>query len=90
MDLLGGSDGISIPHLNEIEVYSTDEILKVFEKGEEKRTFGSTGVNKESSRSHVVFKLEMKREGRTGIMHLVDLAGSEGVSKTGAIGQRKK
>jgi centromeric protein E len=60
--------------------------------------FAETKVNKNSSRSHTVFRIQVeiedintqtgRRSIRTSQINLVDLAGSEGASKTRAEGMR--
>lgn len=60
--------------------------MKIFEQGEKKRHFASTKWNHSSSRSHVVFSIEMEIKYKNNIyksyypkITLADLAGSEGL-----------
>lgn len=63
--------------------------------GEQMRKVASTHLNEQSSRSHSVFRINIKRTDKsysgdekitTSEINLVDLAGSEGASKTKAKG----
>jgi len=61
-------------------------------RGFRNRTVASTKMNSESSRSHCIFTMWVKKETSEGAteakVNLVDLAGSERVAKTGAEGIR--
>lgn len=82
---LSGSDSLKTP------VTSVDETRELIMRGSKNRTFGSTQMNSNSSRSHTIltFHIESKKNSdstspvRMGKLHLVDLAGSERVSKSG-------
>jgi len=60
------------------------------EIGNNNRTIAATNMNEESSRSHMIFMLNLSQNNlidmsaKTGKLFLVDLAGSEKISKTGA------
>jgi len=63
-----------------------DDMLFFLEEADKQRVTASTGLNKTSSRSHLLFTLEIIQkmpDGREkiGILNLVDLAGSEKVNK---------
>ena len=67
--------------------------MSFMSKGDEARSIASTKLNEHSSRSHTVFRINIKSEGQDGKikssqLNLVDLAGSEGASKTQAEGIR--
>jgi kinesin family protein 2/24 len=66
--------------LSEIQVSSVNDIMKVIGNGLDIRTSGITGANDDSSRSHAILQLELKRV-RTNNCHsrmsFIDLAGSE-------------
>ncbi|KAL7495026.1 hypothetical protein ACHAWT_006503 [Skeletonema menzelii] len=88
---------VNIPGLTEWKVGNINELLKVIEIAEEKRTTGSTAMNERSSRSHTIFRIryEVKNSRKkvittTSTLNLVDLAGSESVRLTGAKGVRQK
>ena len=78
------------------EVNSVEETMTVFNAGNKARHISSTGLNSESSRSHLVFavlienKDLMTHKTSLGKLSLVDLAGSESVGKTGATKERLK
>ena len=62
------------------------------DKGDECRNIAATKLNELSSRSHTVFRINIRSEDQGKIkisqLNLVDLAGSEGASKTQAEGIR--
>lgn len=66
--------------LTEMPVSSVDQIMKVIGEGLDVRTSGVTGANDDSSRSHAILQMELKRK-RTNVLHarmsFIDLAGSE-------------
>lgn len=75
---------------------SASELMSLFHTGNGSRAVGSTKMNAESSRSHLVFAIQVEVYNRTtkktsrGKLSLVDLAGSERVGKTGASAERLK
>jgi len=72
--------------------------LQVLVNGWQNRTVASTAMNRESSRSHAVFTVQVESKEtksglqniRQGALNLVDLAGSERQRDTHAAGQRLK
>ncbi|KAF8683722.1 hypothetical protein HU200_044654 [Digitaria exilis] len=77
--------------LEEIVVYSPSDIYKLLEHGSARRRTADTTLNKQSSRSHAVFSInihvketvgneELMKFGR---LNLVDLAGSENIARSG-------
>eukprot|EP00946_MAST-07B_sp_MAST-7B-sp1_P001059 g1059.t1 len=78
------------------EINSVDEAMEVFSLGNKARHVGSTKMNSESSRSHLIFAILIENKDLTthktslGKLSLVDLAGSERVGKTGATKERLK
>ena len=78
------------------EINSVDEAMEVFSLGNKARHVGSTKMNAESSRSHLIFAILIENKDLTthktslGKLSLVDLAGSERVGKTGATKERLK
>ncbi|CAG9325638.1 unnamed protein product [Blepharisma stoltei] len=83
--------GIYVQGLNEVCIASEKDILDVLTLGETMRTVASTKLNKASSRSHMIFMLEVLQKlpndsEKRGILNLVDLAGSEKVSNSGVTG----
>jgi len=73
---------------------SPQDVLSHFDDGNGVRKVGSTKMNAESSRSHLVFNIMIEVNNRAtgktsmGKLTLVDLAGSERVGKTGADAER--
>jgi hypothetical protein len=70
------------------------EVMQFMSRGDEFRNTAATKLNELSSRSHTVFRINIKSEDLTegkikmSQLNLVDLAGSEGASKTQAEGIR--
>ncbi|EHA8586465.1 hypothetical protein COCNU_scaffold000429G000020 [Cocos nucifera] len=88
-----GKGGAVIRGLEEVAVYSANEIYKLLEHGSARRRTADTLLNKQSSRSHSVFSItihvkEVARGNeeliKCGRLHLVDLAGSENISRSGS------
>lgn len=90
------SAGIYIPKLSDNKVESKRDVLYFMEKGDEARNIAATKLNEVSSRSHTVFRINIKSfdtldesmKYKVSQLNLVDLAGSEGASKTQAEGIR--
>ena len=85
--------GIKVQNLEEVPVFSADEVFGYVSRGIAKRATAETACNAQSSRSHCVFTLtihmrEMSEAGedviKIGKLNLVDLAGSECVGRSGA------
>ena len=82
--------------LSQQPIATSTEVLRVLKQAQQRRQTGETNMNKQSSRSHCLFTLQVRsveRVGdcdleRTGKLHLVDLAGSECAKATGATGSR--
>ena len=77
------------------------ELMDYMNIGNKNRSVGETAMNKDSSRSHLLFMLFLESAEVTSTnqdekryvaskLNLVDLAGSERLSKTGAAGDRLK
>lgn len=76
-----------------------EELMTYMNIGNKNRAVGETAMNKDSSRSHLLFMLYLESANITegedkkyiaSKLNLVDLAGSERLSKTGAAGDRLK
>jgi len=83
--------GIYVENLSEIYISSQEELIYLICEAEKLRSVSETSLNKNSSRSHLLFQLQITQKlsddtERRGFLNLVDLAGSEKVSKTNAIG----
>lgn len=91
--------GVYVQGLSYHTVQSVSDCAKIMEKGWNNRTTGATLMNKDSSRSHSIFTIQLEmittdssneEHIRAGKLNLVDLAGSERQYKTGATGDRLK
>jgi len=52
--------------------------MQIISVGLQSRTSGETGANSESSRSHAILQMQLKRDDKVfGKMSFIDLAGSE-------------
>lgn len=78
----------------EIAVTSAEELLSVVETGNALRHTSATGMNEQSSRSHIILTLQLTQSGPdlavSSKLCLVDLAGAERVAKTGNTGTQLK
>ncbi|KAG8656342.1 hypothetical protein MANES_04G124900v8 [Manihot esculenta] len=81
-----GKQQVCIVGLQEYEVSDVESIKDLIEKGNATRSTGTTGANEESSRSHAILQLAIKRsidgtESKpprlVGKLSFIDLAGSE-------------
>jgi kinesin family protein 2/24 len=81
-----GKQQVCIVGLQEYRVSNVETIRELIDKGNATRTTGSTGANEESSRSHAILQLAIKRsvdgsESKpprpVGKLSFIDLAGSE-------------
>lgn len=85
--------GIYIQDVTEVYVASPEEIHQLIQKGNSNRSIAATNMNDQSSRSHMLFMIEVSQtntqesSAKKGKLFLVDLAGSEKINKTGATGQ---
>ncbi|GMF24539.1 unnamed protein product [Phytophthora lilii] len=93
-----GRKGVHVEGLIESVVTNPKKAAELMTVGAQNRRVGQTSMNRESSRSHSVFILQMQSketsaEGtkiRTSRFNLVDLAGSERQRSTDAAGERLK
>ncbi|ETE59398.1 Kinesin-like protein KIF17, partial [Ophiophagus hannah] len=91
--------GVYVKGLSQHTIHSITQCERIMETGWKNRAVGYTLMNKDSSRSHSIFTINMEiyvvdERGqdhlRASKLNLVDLAGSERQSKTGAVGERLK
>ncbi|XP_077415156.1 kinesin-like protein KIF2C isoform X2 [Vanacampus margaritifer] len=72
---------VQVVGLEEVYVPSADDVIKMIQLGSSCRTFGQTSANANSSRSHAVLQIILRRNDRATTLHgkfsLVDLAGNE-------------
>lgn len=78
-----GKGNICITNLQEKQVCSLSDLMKVIDVGLRSRTVGVTGANSDSSRSHAIIQIMIK-DGNTihGKISFIDLAGSERAQDT--------
>lgn len=81
-----GKQQVCIVGLQEYRVSDVETIKELIEKGSSSRSTGTTGANEESSRSHAILQLAIKRSADAneskpprlvGKLSFIDLAGSE-------------
>lgn len=76
-----GKQQVQVVGLTEKVVSTTDEVLKLIQKGNQARTSGQTFANANSSRSHAVFQIFLRSNNNMSKIHgkfsLIDLAGNE-------------
>ncbi|KAJ4708432.1 Kinesin-like protein [Melia azedarach] len=81
-----GKQQVCIVGLQEYKVSHVETIKELIEKGNATRSIGTTGANEESSRSHAILQLAIKRSADgseskpprpVGKLSFIDLAGSE-------------
>ncbi|CAL5186487.1 unnamed protein product [Lathyrus oleraceus] len=81
-----GKQQVCIVGLQEYRVFEVETIKQFIEKGNASRSTGTTGANEESSRSHAILQLVIKRSADgseskparvIGKLSFIDLAGSE-------------
>ncbi|XP_061654298.1 kinesin-like protein KIF2C isoform X1 [Phyllopteryx taeniolatus] len=72
---------VQVVGLEEVYVSTADEVIKMIQHGSACRTSGQTSANTNSSRSHAVLQIILRRKDRATTLHgkfsLVDLAGNE-------------
>jgi len=81
-----GQGQVQVVDLQEIIVHNVQDVFKLIERGMKVRTSGQTSANQNSSRSHAVFQIILRKQGygkdgSMGLLHgkfsLIDLAGNE-------------
>ncbi|KAL3280959.1 hypothetical protein HHI36_004184 [Cryptolaemus montrouzieri] len=73
-----GKQQVQVVGLKERYVTNTNEVLALISKGDILRTSGQTSANTNSSRSHAVFQIYLRKNGSVhGKLSLIDLAGNE-------------
>ena len=88
--------GMYVKDLTSEQVHTASHAKKVIEMGNRNRVTASTGLNDQSSRSHMVVTLTVRTHQHKGGDHyvgklsLVDLAGSERLAKSQTSGQAQK
>ncbi|KAG1056204.1 hypothetical protein G6F43_001891 [Rhizopus delemar] len=76
-----GNNNVVIAGLKEFAIKDKEDLIAVFEYGNQGRTTGKTGVNNKSSRSHAVLQIILRLKDKPSEIHgklsFIDLAGSE-------------
>uniref|UniRef100_A0A7S2WSN1 Kinesin motor domain-containing protein n=1 Tax=Rhizochromulina marina TaxID=1034831 RepID=A0A7S2WSN1_9STRA len=96
LDIRRDAEGrLVVAGLCSTQIKSVQEALASFTRGSQNRATATTAVNHDSSRSHLVFIVDVHvtaGDGApvTGRLFLVDLAGSERVGKSGVTGQQMR
>ncbi|XP_050143242.1 kinesin-like protein KIN-14S isoform X1 [Malus sylvestris] len=87
---------LDVPGLVQERVYGFEEMWELLKSGSQARSVGSTSANEQSSRSHCLLRVTVKRENlingqkTRSQLWLVDLAGSERVGRIDVEGERLK
>ncbi|KAM4605268.1 kinesin-like protein KIF2C [Polymixia lowei] len=72
---------VQVVGLQEVCVSTVEDVIKMIEMGSACRTSGQTSANANSSRSHAILQVVLRRNDRAATLHgkfsLVDLAGNE-------------
>ena len=88
--------GMYVKDLTSEQVHTASHAKKVIESGNKNRITSSTGLNDQSSRSHMVVTMTVRTHQKksgdqyVGKLSLVDLAGSERLAKSQTTGQAQK
>lgn len=76
-----GKQVVQVVGLTETIVEKVEDVLELIQKGSHERTSGQTSANTNSSRSHAVFQIVLRKIGQgnkiLGKFSLIDLAGNE-------------
>ncbi|VDK80029.1 unnamed protein product [Onchocerca ochengi] len=78
-----GKKEVQVVGLQEVPVHNEDDVLDLIKKGTVLRTAGTTSANANSSRSHAVFQIILRKKTEKGLgriwgkFSLIDLAGNE-------------
>ena len=87
-----GNAGVYCQGLTSQPVETVDDVIRILNDAQERRSVGETKMNKASSRSHCIFTLRVESKEQTdggfvmtrmGKLHMVDLAGSECAKSAG-------
>lgn len=72
---------VNIVGLKETQATTVQHFMDALRIGHEARSTAATGANMDSSRSHAVLQIQLRRQGKvTGKLSFIDLAGSERAS----------
>jgi kinesin family protein C2/C3 len=96
MKIRQGPNGIMLPELVKRPIAVQEDAYQVMRDGDKNRSVMATAMNSASSRSHLIFQIEVKTTNKlskaktSSILTLVDLAGSERVAKSEVSGDGLK
>ena len=86
-----GTGEVIVGDLQEFAAESTDALGEIIELGNQNRTTHATESNDESSRSHAICQIVLKRKDKlVGRLSLIDLAGSERGADTKSHNQQRR
>ncbi|KAI9494935.1 P-loop containing nucleoside triphosphate hydrolase protein [Zychaea mexicana] len=87
-----GNSNVIIAGLKEFPIKDVSRLMEVFDVGSQARTTGRTGANNNSSRSHAVLQVLIKKEDGSihGKLSFIDLAGSERGADRGEANQKTR
>ncbi|KAJ1359072.1 hypothetical protein KIN20_017700 [Parelaphostrongylus tenuis] len=79
-----GKREVQVVGLQEVPVSCENDVLELIRQGTDMRTAGTTSANSNSSRSHAVFQIILRKDKKLwGKFSLIDLAGNERGQDTG-------
>lgn len=79
-----GRKEVQVVGLQEVPVSCENDVLELIRQGTDMRTAGTTSANSNSSRSHAVFQIILRKDKKLwGKFSLIDLAGNERGQDTG-------
>ncbi|KAK6034839.1 kinesin motor domain protein [Cooperia oncophora] len=79
-----GKKEVQVVGLQELPVTCENDVLDLIRQGTDMRTAGATSANSNSSRSHAVFQIMLRKDKKLwGKFSLIDLAGNERGQDTG-------
>eukprot|EP00471_Norrisiella_sphaerica_P011361 CAMPEP_0184496274 /NCGR_PEP_ID=MMETSP0113_2-20130426/33529_1 /TAXON_ID=91329 /ORGANISM="Norrisiella sphaerica, Strain BC52" /LENGTH=691 /DNA_ID=CAMNT_0026882831 /DNA_START=191 /DNA_END=2266 /DNA_ORIENTATION=+ len=95
MVLEDGKGQVAVKGLTEYQVNDAEDLVSAINKGNSVRRQGSTSANARSSRSHGIFQIFLRSQGRRikklyGKFSLIDLAGSERGKDTAHADRRRR
>eukprot|EP00741_Cyanophora_paradoxa_P024616 tig00000269_g23767.t1 len=85
-----GRGNTTVADLTVVDVTGAKQVYALIRRARKNRATAATAMNERSSRSHSVFRLEIKGssaetgQGVSGVLNLVDLAGSERLKESGS------
>ncbi|CAM9397998.1 unnamed protein product, partial [Ectocarpus fasciculatus] len=94
LSIRDGHGKLEVPKLSHHKLASAGDAVRLMNQGSSKRCQSKTKLNAESSRSHAMYSITMKKKNHgketVSVFHIVDLAGAERVNRTKATGYQMK